>query len=105
MKKLELCPFCAGDAHFSFRQAKFYGRFYSGDVKISYYVQVICNKCHARGKPILTRPLTNPRPRSSQWAQQIYFSEHVYPRPNANQTEMFRGYVEKAAAAWNTRKE
>ena len=63
--ELKPCPFCGGRGKVSFKDYKFIGKNYYGDKKISYRVQIICNKCKSRGKPIITGPLVNPHPYSS----------------------------------------
>lgn len=83
MEELKPCPFCGGKAKISFRQGQFFGWNDFGDVKMRYRLQVICNRCHSRGKPINTQWLVNPKP-------------HTHP-------EQFTEYVEKATNAWNRR--
>ena len=54
------CPFCGGNGNLSIRQGKFYGFNGIGDKKMKMVLQVICNRCHSRGKPITTDYLVNP---------------------------------------------
>ena len=91
--ELKPCPFCGGKARISFLQTAFAGINGFGDKKIKYRVQVICNKCHARGKPITTDWMINPYPWDSAWNPKY--------GKNQEQTEMFRPYVEQAITAWN----
>ncbi len=51
--ELEKCPFCGGSAKPSIRNTHRTQCIPSEYVRATkYIVQVICNKCHARGKPI-----------------------------------------------------
>lgn len=102
MEKLKPCPFCGGEAKLSFKDVEFYGMNCYGDKKIKYRVQVICNKCHSRGKPVKTDWLINPRPWNSLWAN--CKSRHN-PATDIviKQTEMVRPWVERAIEAWNRR--
>lgn len=84
-QELDTCPFCKGKARVSFKQHSFYGWNGYGQRKIKYRVQIICNKCHSRGKPIVTDWLIDPNP---------YCVHDV---------DKFTPYVEKAITAWNTR--
>ena len=86
-EKLLKCPFCGGEAKVSYKNHRFYGWNGLGQRKIKYRVQVICNKCRSRGKPIITAWLIDPNPYAN----------------TAKQIEMFKPYVEKAINAWNTR--
>ena len=54
------CPFCGGNGNLSIRQGKFFGFNGFGDKKMKMVLQVICNRCHSRGKPITTEYLVNP---------------------------------------------
>lgn len=87
MEELKPCPFCGGKAKISYKDYRFYGFNGKGDRKLKYRVQVICNKCHSRGKPIITEWLVNPNP---------------YAR-RKEQVEMFAPYVQQAVDAWNRR--
>lgn len=84
-KKLKPCPFCGGKARIHFKNYKFWGWNGMGQRKLKYRVQVICNKCHSRGKPIVTDWLIDASP---------YWAKHA---------ETFAPYIEKAINAWNTR--
>ena len=77
------CPFCGGNGNLSIRQDKFYGFNGFGDKKMKMRLQVICNKCHSRGKPIITDYLVNPS------------SSNYETRPEK--------YFDKAWEAWNRR--
>ena len=96
MDKLKPCPFCGGEARLSFKDYAFYGQNYIGDKKKKYRVQVICNRCYSRGKPIVTGWLINPDP---------YASIFVLGRKTNTfeQEEMFEPYVRRAIEAWNRR--
>ena len=95
-EELKPCPFCGGKARISFLQTAFAGWNGFGDKKIKYRVQIICNKCHARGKPITTDWMVNPYPWQSSWNQKY----KKYDK-NQEETERFRPYVEQAIEAWN----
>ena len=84
---------CGGEAKVAFCQQSYYGQNCFGDKKIKYRVYMICKKCHARGKPIITDWLINPHPWDSIYSGRI--------RHNAEQDEMFAPYVERAIEAWN----
>ena len=95
---LKPCPFCGGKARISFNDAKFGGQNYIGDKKLKYRVQVICNKCHSRGKPIMTDWLINPNP---------YCINNDVPDgwKGKEQAKVFTPYINAAAEAWNNRKD
>lgn len=97
--EIKPCPFCGGKAKVSFKDHTFIGYNGFGDRKIKYRVQVICNRCKSRGKPIMTDGLINPNPWMSEWGNQ---GMATTPRMIA-QTEMFKPYVEMAVEAWNER--
>ena len=84
---------CGGEAKVEFCQQSYCGQNCFGDKKIKYRVYMICKKCHARGKPIITDWLINPHPWDSIYSGRI--------RHNAEQDEMFAPYVERAIEAWN----
>lgn len=84
---------CGGEAKVAFCQQSYFGQNCFGDKKIKYRVYMICKKCHARGKPIITDWLINPHPWDSIYSGRI--------RHNAEQDEMFAPYVERAIEAWN----
>lgn len=65
--KLKPCPFCEGNGKVSFKDYRFIGKNYRGDRKVVYRIQIICNKCRSRGKPVITTPLINPNPYLSKW--------------------------------------
>ena len=95
---LKPCPFCGGKARISYHDEKFGGQNYNGDKRIKYRVQVICNKCHSRGKPIVTDWLINPNPYT--------FRGYIVPNTRSEeQANVFRPYINKAAEAWNNRKD
>ncbi len=55
------CPFCHENAKVSYRQYEFGGWNGRGERRIKYKIQVICNKCHARGSPVTTDWIINPK--------------------------------------------
>lgn len=83
-RMIKPCPFCGGKAKISYRQGRFFGWNGIGDKKMKYRLQVICNRCHARGRPITTDWMVNPMP--------------------ITKPEEFAEYIKKAENAWNTRK-
>lgn len=85
LEKIKPCPFCGGKASLSFRDVGFGGQNYLGDKKRKYRVQVICNKCKSRGKPITTDYIINGNPYCDQ--------------------KPFEKYNMVAIDKWNTRKE
>lgn len=99
MIELKPCPFCGGNGKVSFKDYRFGGMNYLGDRKVSYRVQVICNKCKSRGKPIITGMLLNPNPYLSEWGNN-YYADSMKCK---EQTALFRPFVEQAIAAWNRR--
>ena len=68
--KLKRCPFCGGKARVSF---------------YNYRCQVICNRCHARGKPVSCNMVKGATPYQN-WANELYAP-----------------YIESAIEAWNRR--
>lgn len=92
------CPYCKGKGKVSFKNYKFFGQNDFGDKKIVYRVQVICNKCKGRGKPIFTEPLINPKPYISKWGNNCTNTEICIKA-----TSMFFEYVKVAIREWNTR--
>lgn len=99
MTQLKPCPFCGSKARLSFKDAEFIGKNYRGDRKVKYRLQVICNKCHSRGKPVKTDSLINPKPYVSLWYDSSYPATDIA----LEQTEVFRPWAEKAIDAWNRR--
>lgn len=97
--EVKLCPFCGGKAKISFKDYKFGGKNYFGDRKVKYRVQVICNKCKSRGKPIITDWMINPYPYSTIWGNSYGDTERCN-----KWTKEFEPYVDKAIIAWNNRK-
>ena len=100
-EKLKPCPFCGGSGKISFKNYKFIGRGIHGQKKLKYRVQIICNKCRSRGKPVITDEMINPNPYISKWGNLDYESSPI----GTKQTEMFKLYVEEAIKAWNRRAE
>ena len=101
MPVIDPCPFCGGKAKLSFADVQFCGQNFAGDKKTRYRVQVICNRCHARGKPVKTDALINCNPLASDWGGRDYFPSAKIVR----QTEMIRPWAEAAIEAWNRRAE
>ena len=97
--ELKPCPFCGGKAKVSFRNHAYKGQNYFGDKELKYRVQVICNRCKSRGKPVFTNWLIAPNPWMSAWGNQ---GKATTPRM-IKQTEMFKPYVEEVIEAWNRR--
>lgn len=92
------CPHCKGNGKVSFKDYRFVGRNFRGDKKLVYRIQVICNKCRSRGKPIFTEPLVNPNPYITKWGNNYAETEIC-----KKETEVFLPYVLGAISNWNTR--
>ena len=71
------CPHCRGNAKASFKDTRFIGQNIRGDKKLVYRVQVICNKCRSRGKPVFTEPLINPNPYITKWGNCYHAESEV----------------------------
>ena len=99
MDKLKPCPFCGGNGKVSFKDYRFFGQNYIGDRKVSYRVQVICNRCRSRGRPVITDAMINPKPYISKWGNT--YSEDSLVCQSA--TNDFEPYVKQAIEAWNRR--
>ena len=99
MNELKPCPFCGGKGKVSFKDYRFHGQNYKGDKKISYRVQVICNRCKSRGMAVLTVTMVNPNPYITKWGNQYNADA---PKCQA-MTADFEPYVELAIEAWNRR--
>lgn len=98
--ELKPCPFCGGKARISFKDYRFYGWDCITHQKIiSYRVQVICNKCKSRGKPIITKSMENPMPYITEWWSSHYSGSDIAKA----ESERFRPYIENAIEAWNRR--
>ena len=97
--ELKPCPFCGGKAKVSFKDYRFGGQNCIGDKKLSYRVQVICNKCRSRGIPVITDMMINPNPYISKWGNSYHESSMKCQAATCD----FEPYVERAAAAWNRR--
>ena len=100
MEGLRPCPFCGGKARVSFKDCEFGGHNGFGDRKMKYRIQVICNKCHSRGRPVKTDWMIYPEPYSTEW------SSRYNGRPSAKviaESNRFRPWVQKAIDAWNQR--
>ena len=92
------CPFCGWKGKVSFKDHRFCGQNYRGSKRIVYRIQVICNKCRSRGKPIFTQPIVNPNPYITKWGNNYAETESC-----RKETERFTPYVVAAVSAWNTR--
>ena len=103
MEELKPCPFCGGKARLRFKDIQLVGVNGFGDRKNIYRVQVICNKCHSRGKPIKTDPLINCNPWLSVWGHPYCRKEYANNKTIQTQTELVRQWAEKAIEAWNKR--
>lgn len=86
--ELKPCPFCGGNGKLRFKDWRVYGWNGRGDVKKKYRLQVICNRCHSRGRPIVTDWLINPNP---------------YALFRQEQADMFAPYILVAEEEWNRR--
>ena len=99
------CSHCKGKAKIMARQNACHGQNALGNKKLSWWIYVKCNRCHARSKPIKTEPIK-------------FYSDHGYIAEGSfYSTEWWRGlgrglgmanknfrpYVEQAMLAWNTR--
>lgn len=93
------CPHCSGNGKVSFKDYRFVGQNFRGDKKLVYRVQVICNKCRSRGKPVFTEPLINPNPYITKWGSCYHAESEVCK----DETEIFLPYVMAAVSEWNTR--
>lgn len=99
------CPHCRGKAKVTARQKGFHGQNYQGNKKLSWWIYIKCNKCHARSKPIKTQPI-------KLYADNSHISEGCFYStdwhlgigrgvPIAN--EIFGPYVKAAISEWNRR--
>lgn len=59
MTDIKPCPFCGNRAKVSTREMKFLGINAFGEKLLRMAVQVICNRCHARG-PVVTGVVIDP---------------------------------------------
>lgn len=93
------CPHCSGNGKVSFKDHRFVGQNMRGDKKLVYRVQVICNKCRSRGKPVFTEPIINPNPYITKWGNCYRAESNVCK----DETERFSLYVMNAISESNTR--
>ena len=49
MHKNKKCPFCGGNTKPTIREARFFGHNDAGLKVRNFYVQILCNRCLARG--------------------------------------------------------
>lgn len=105
MFEIEKCPFCKGKAKVNARQHKFYGENDFGNKKISWAVYVVCNKCHARGKPIITEPIKLHKDEIGSLGVGNFWNTKWGMKGNGikEANETFAPYVEKAIESWNKR--
>lgn len=83
-EELKSCPFCGSDSvKISKCDIGFIGQYDDGRKKLKYRVNVRCNKCHAKGKPITTT---------------VIYGERGFHRQEA-----FQIAEQQAMIAWNTR--
>lgn len=99
MSDLKPCPFCGGKGKVMFKDIGFVGQNMRCDKVLIYRVQVICNRCKSRGKPVKTDALLNPHPYNSKWGN-VYTESSVVCK---EQTELFEPFVTKAVEEWNRR--
>lgn len=93
---LKPCPFCGGKAKLMARQQRFCGKTYGGKTFIRWAVYIKCNRCHSRGKPIITKPMEESFYRTG-------FYKTYYRYGIESQTLAFKPYVEEAIEKWNRR--
>lgn len=93
------CPHCGGNGKVSFKDSRFIGQNIRGDKKLVYRIQVICNKCRSRGKPVFTEPLINPNPYITKWGNCYHAESEVCKE----ETKRILPYVLEAISGWNTR--
>lgn len=99
--QLKPCPFCGGKGKISFKDYRFIGYNGLGHRKVQYRVQVICNKCRSRGKPIITDGMINSTPYPSKWGNSYSERSELCQK----RTQEYKPYVEQAIEAWNRRAE
>lgn len=99
MAELKPCPFCGGTGKVLFKDYRFYGQNCVGDKKISYRVQVVCNRCRSRGRPVITDAMINPNPYITKWGNNY----HKDSLKCQYMTLDFEPYVDQAVEAWNRR--
>ena len=93
--ELKPCPFCGGKGKVSYKDYRFGGWNGKSDSRRKYRVQVICNRCRARGKPIITDWIVNFSPyQTAYWCADSR---------NTEATNTFAPYIERAIEAWNRR--
>lgn len=82
--ELKPCPFCGSDSlKISKRDVGYLGKSSDGTKKLKYRINIMCNKCHSKGKPITTTV--------------------IYGRVGFHRQESFVKAEQQAMIAWNTR--
>lgn len=91
MIEIKQCPFCGGNAKPSIRN-EHRKEYRPSEQKFAkkYYVQVICNKCHSRGRPI-------------KFYSTIYYNE--WDIPYLDRKKSIEPWVNLAIECWNGRTE
>lgn len=96
-QKLKPCPFCGGKGKVSYKDYRFGGWNGKSDIRRKYRVQVICNRCKSRGKPIITDWIVNHSPyQTTYWDKDSRHEEAM---------KAFMPYIVQAIEAWNRRQE
>ena len=106
MAELKPCPFCGGTAKIRGKQHRYHGGLARGNKKLSWKIYVKCNKCHARGRPIVTEPIKLfPDGLPAAGCGSFYSTEYWCGsgRGGMIATLTFEPYVEKAIEAWDGR--
>lgn len=68
---MKACPFCGGNAKVSHREIRYYGINYLEEKKKKIAVQVICNRCKARG-PVITETVIDPDNAGKKYMEDLY---------------------------------
>lgn len=95
MAELKPCPFCGGNGKVSYKGYRIGSWNGRSECRRKYRIQVICNKCRARGKPIITDWIVNYTPYMT-----VFWDAHSRHK---EATEAFAPYVAQAIEAWNRR--
>ena len=106
MTEIKPCPFCGGKAKIMGKQHGFHGENCFGNKKLSWKIYVKCNKCHARGRPIVTDPIKLYTGGSPVISEGSFYSTEYWLGSGLGlmtATLTFKPYVQKAIEAWNRR--